>query len=413
MPTRYLSADQRARFGKLPGDLSSEALASSFTLGPDDLEFIRACRGAHNRLGYAVLLSSVRFAGTFPNKAEDVPPAIVACLRSQLGLDEHINLAGYFEARTFERHVSSIKACCGLTHFADDASIRFRLTRWLYAQCWARDERPGVLVLQSADWLLERRVILPGVTTLERLVGRVRERAQLQLWHRVVGGLSSQQRQHIQAFFDEDAESLGNFELLRASPLKRRQSDFLRHLDKLDALRGVELGLKPPKGVPASHLERMARVAARAKPSAIFALKEPRRTATVAALFYTLEASAQDDAVELAEALIADLFREAELAQASRRQAHQRDLDNAILLLRELAVRVVMGGPMAFEDWQSSIFAKWPKVCIEDAITTVDTLVQPATGKPFEELAARWHRARKLFSNITNRIDLDASPGGR
>lgn len=413
MPTRYLSADQRARFGKLPGDMSSEALASSFTLGPDDLEFIRACRGAHNRLGYAVLLSSVRFAGTFPNKAEDVPPAIVACLRSQLGLDEHINLAGYFEARTFERHVSSIKACCGLTHFADDASIRFRLTRWLYAQCWARDERPGVLVLQSADWLLERRVILPGVTTLERLVGRVRERAQLQLWHRVVGGLSSQQRQHIQAFFDEDAESLGNFELLRASPLKRRQSDFLRHLDKLDALRGVELGLKPPKGVPASHLERMARVAARAKPSAIFALKEPRRTATVAALFYTLEASAQDDAVELAEALIADLFREAELAQASRRQAHQRDLDNAILLLRELAVRVVMGGPMAFEDWQSSIFAKWPKVCIEDAITTVDTLVQPATGKPFEELAARWHRARKLFSNITNRIDLDASPGGR
>jgi len=413
MPTRYLSADQRARFGKLPCDMSSEALASSFTLGPDDLEFIRACRGARNRLGCAVLLSSVRFTGTFPNKAEDVPPAILACLRSQLGLGEHINLVGYFEARTFERHVSSIRVRYGLSHLADAKLIKFGLNRWLYAQCWARDERPGVLVLQSADWLLERRVILPGVTTLERLVGRVRERAQLRLWRRMVDGLSNQQRLHIQAFFDEDAESLENFELLRASPLKRRQSDFLRHLDKLDALRKAELSMKPPKGVPASHFERLARVAARAKPSAIFALKEPRRTATVAALFYTLEASAQDDAVELAEALIADLFREAELAQVSRRQAHQRDLDNAILLLRELAERVVMDRAIAFEDWQSSIFAKWPKVRIEDAITTVDTVVQPTIGKPFEELAARWRRARKLFSNITNRIDIDASPGGR
>ena len=52
------------RFGKLPSDMSATTLASSFTLGPDDLELIRACRGARNRLGYAVLLSSVRFAGT-------------------------------------------------------------------------------------------------------------------------------------------------------------------------------------------------------------------------------------------------------------------------------------------------------------------------------------------------------------
>ncbi len=413
MPTRYLSADQRARFGKLPSDMSAAALASSFALGPHDLDVIRARRGARNRLGYAVLLSSLRFAGTFPNKAEDVPPAILAWLRSQLGLEEHITLMGYFEARTFERHVSLIREGCGFIHFADAASVRFGLTRWLYAQCWARDERPGALVLESADWLVERRVILPGVTTLERLIGRVRERAQLRLWRRVVGGLSNQQRLHIQAFFEEDATSFGNFELLRASPLKRRQSDFLRHLDKLDALRGAELGMKPPKGVPASHLERLARVAARAKPSAIFALKEPRRTATVAALFYTLEASAQDDAIELAEALIADLFREAELAQASRRQTHQRDLDSAIFLLRQLAGRVVMDGPTAFEDWQSNIFTQWPKVCIEDAITTVDTLVQPGIGKPFVELTARWRRARKLFSNITNRIGIDASPGGR
>ena len=104
---------------------------------------------------------------------------------------------------------------------------------------------------------------------------------------------------------------------MRASPLKRRQSDFMYHLDRLDTLRKAGLQLTPPKGVPPAHLERLGRVARRAKPSAIAAMKEPRRTATIAALFYTLEASAQDDAVELGEALITDLFRDAELQQAS------------------------------------------------------------------------------------------------
>ena len=413
MPPRFLSADQRARFGHLPNSVPADALASNLVLGPHDLDVIRAFRGARNRLGYAALLSSVRFVGTFPSKAEDVPSAVLSCLRSQLGFEEHIGLAGYFQSRTFERHVRSIREGYGFIHFVDAVAIRFGLIRWLYAQCWARDERPGALVLQSADWLIERRVILPGVSTLERLVGRVRERAQLRLWRRLAGSLTNEQRLQIETLFDHDADSFGSFELLRASPLKRRQSDFLRHLDRLDALREAGLRMKPPKGIPASHLERLARVARRAKPSAIAALKEPRRTATVAALFYTLEASAQDDAVELGEALIADLFREAELAQASRRQAHQGDLDKAILLLRELAGKAIADSFMSFKDWQNAIFAQWPKVNIEDAITTVDALVQPDTGKPCAELTARWRRARKLFFNIVNRIDLAASPGGR
>ena len=46
-------------------------------------------------------------------------------------------------------------------------------------------------------------------------------------------------------------------------------------------------------------------------------------------------------------------------------------------------------------------------------MATIDSLVQPATSKPYNELNARWRRARKLFFNIATRIDLAASPGGQ
>src|SRR3546814_1230717 len=96
-------------------------------------------------------------------------------------------------------------------------------------------------------------------------------------------------------------------------------TELFRHLDRLDAVRAFNLRPAPPRGVPATTLERLARVARVSKPSAIAALQEPRRTATVAALFHTLEAAAQDDAAELAEVLLADLVKGAEAADKQDR----------------------------------------------------------------------------------------------
>ncbi len=415
MPTSFLTPDQREAFGSFTRPPSSEELARYFHLDGIDQATIRQMRGAANRLGFATLLSTVRFTGSFPVRRADIPDEVITYLADQLGGSASENLGGYFNssAPTYKRHTALIRARFGYRDFHHAPDAVLGLTRRLYAFCWAGDDKPGRLIGWACAWLISNQILLPGATTLERLTGRVRDRARQRLWRRLADGLTAEQRVQIKALFNQDAESFGDLELLRASPLKRRQSDFLRHLDRLDTLRGAGLRMTPPKGVPAAHLERLARVARRAKQSAIAALKEPRRTATVAALFYTLEASAQDDAVELGEALISDLFREAELAQTSHRHAHQRDLDKAILLLRELAGVVIVDSTMTFEDWQNTIYAQWSKLSIEGAIATVDSLVQPETNKPYTELNGRWHRARKLFFNIANRIDLAASPGGR
>ena len=413
MPTRYLSDAQRRRFGRFDGAPSREELAKCFVLDQGALLAIRDLRGAHNRLGYATLLCSVHFLGTFPETADQVPSEVLSFLRGQLGIGDDIDLGGYFRSRTHGRHVRSIRERHGFMHFGDAAHGRFRLGRWLYAECWAGNERPGALVLVAADWLIEHKVLLPGISTLERLVGRIRERARHRLWRRLAAGLSDVQRAQVAGLFERDDESLGGLEILRASPLKRQPTQLAKHLDRLEAVRSFGLRPTPPGGVPAVQLERLARVAKTSKPSAIAALQEPRRTATVAALFYTLEASAQDDATELGEALVSDLFREAEMARLALRVARQKEMDGAVMVLRNLAGMVLSDDGLPLDAWRDAVFAHLPKDRIKDAMTTVDGLVQPEASKPVSELKRRWSRARKLFLNIITRIDLAAAPGGR
>jgi TnpA family transposase len=149
------------------------------------------------------------------------------------------------------------------------------------------------------------------------------------------------------------------------------------------------------------------------RPSAIAALAEPRRTATVAALFHTLEAAAQDDAIELAEALLTDLVKDAEAAAARTRIANLHDLDDAAMLLKEMASLVLSDEDLPLDAWREALFKRVPRETLITAMDRIDAIAKPRQAKPYDELRARWRRARRLFLAIVTRIRMGAGPGGQ
>src|ERR1700712_5105199 len=360
MPTRHLSDEQRQRYANLTAAPSPDQLAQYFHLDRSDREVTDGLRGDHNRLGFALMLGSARFLGVFPGADLEIPGSVTAFLVSQLGLKEGTSLKGYFDHNSRRiRHLALIREGYGFTEFADNGPARFRLTRWIYALCWSGDDHPGPLVERAASWLVVNKVVLPGVSVLERFVGRIRDRAQKRLWKRLVAALDDKQRERIAKLFDEGSESgFAALDALRTVPTQRSSGEFLHHLDRLEAIRAFDLRPSPPRGVPAASLERLARVARAGKPSAIAALQEPRRTATVAALFHTLEAAAQDDAAELAEALITDLVKDAEAADKKARLRSLRDLDDAAILLRDMAKLVFEENALPLDQWRDALFER-------------------------------------------------------
>ncbi len=413
MAIQFLSDEQRGRYGRFTGTPTPDTLARYFHLDTSDLDFIQGLRGEHNRLGFALMLGTARCLGTFLDQEADIPGRVLHTLSRQLDLPAAVTLGGYFASRQRERHLQLIRQRYGFSDFLDEGGTYFRLARWLYARCWSGEDRAVPLFEQAVEWLLARKVLLPGVTVLERFVGRVRDRAQRRLWRKLIEGLSTEQRRRIDAMFTEnDPVTFSALEALRTVPTRRSPTEFVRHLDRLDAIRAFDLRPVAPRGVPPMVIERLARVARQGKPSAIVALQEPRRTATIAALFYTLEAAAQDDAAELAEALVVDLNNDAEASARDERSRNQRELDAAAILLRELTRMVLEDDGLPLDRWREALFERIPREDLDEAVQKIDAMAMPSDAKPYAQLRKRWRRAKRLFFQIATRVQTAAAPNG-
>lgn len=84
MPVQFLSPEQRINFGKYLGDPSGDELPRYFHLDDTDRAVITVKRGDHNRLGFALQLTTARFLGTFLEDPINVPPVVLQTLARQL-----------------------------------------------------------------------------------------------------------------------------------------------------------------------------------------------------------------------------------------------------------------------------------------------------------------------------------------
>jgi len=87
MPVSFLSNAQRENYGRYAGSPSPHDLARYFHLDDTDHALIAQKRGAHNRLGFAVQLGTVRYLGAFLEDPLAVPQPVLQMLIKQLSVD--------------------------------------------------------------------------------------------------------------------------------------------------------------------------------------------------------------------------------------------------------------------------------------------------------------------------------------
>ena len=232
MPVSFLNEEQERRYGRYAGDPAPEQLARYFHLDDADRAFVACRRGAHMRLGFAVQLGTVRFLGTFLEQPADVPAQVVAFMAGQLGFQAAGLLAEYAGSEWRSRHPAEIRDRYDYRAFSVPF-VQFRLNRWLYALCWTGSDRPSTLFDRATAWLITHKVLLPGVTTLERSIARVRARAAQRLWRQMLAGITVEQAERLEALLVlPDGRRQSPLDRLRDGPVLQSAAELSRGLSQ-------------------------------------------------------------------------------------------------------------------------------------------------------------------------------------
>jgi Domain of unknown function (DUF4158) len=119
----------RTGFETIPSDLSKAELFRCFTYSAEDRLAIFECRGSNNKVGFALLLSSVRLTGRFPIHFDLLPNSLLAHVRKQLKIAGLLFLDYPQRHATLHQYKERTKAHLGLRSFVQEEHPRCKEIR--------------------------------------------------------------------------------------------------------------------------------------------------------------------------------------------------------------------------------------------------------------------------------------------
>lgn len=319
MAVEFLTDEQAARYGSFYEAPLQAELERFFFLDDADREKVQAKRRAHNRLGFAVQLTSVRFLGRFLPDPRQVPAEVAEYLAEQLDIADALVLAEYGERDgTARTHAGEIQEDGGWRDFAE---VRDELVEWLDARAWTTGDGPKALFDAAVGWLRERRVLLPGVTRLARLVASVREAANQRLWDTLYELLNTGQRAVLDSLLIvPSGQRVSELDRLRRGPVRVSGPQMKWSLERAREIADLGMGDLDVSGIPPRRLAELSRYGVDGKATLLRRHGDSRRLARLLSTAVYLTTRAVDDALDLLEVLVATRL----LARAERDSAKEK-----------------------------------------------------------------------------------------
>ncbi|WP_416969346.1 Tn3 family transposase [Streptomyces sp. 4F14] len=431
MPVEFLTDEQAAKYAVYDGAPSRTELERFFFLDDADRALIEPKRRAHNRLGFAVQMTTVRFLGVFLDDPTDVPAEVVDYLAGQLGVADASALKAYGEREnTRLDHVRELRRVLEYTEFAESEA---ELRAWVDARAWTTGEGPKALFDAAAGWLRERRVLLPGVTTLARLVAAVREAANQRLWDTLYGLLSTGQRAVLDSLLTvPPGARVSELDRLRRGPVRISGPQMKWALERAEEIAAFGMGEVDVSAIPPRRLAELSRYGVDGKASLLRRHGDSRRLATLLATAVYLTSRAVDDALDLLEVLIATKL----LARAERETVKEKL--KALPRVERASAKLAAAFQIVFDTTSEQVDtdtgeisppevetleAMWerieqvvPRHELAAAIAALFELTPPLDSDADEawraQLVTRFGTVRPFLKLLVTVVDFDATPEG-
>jgi TnpA family transposase len=210
-------------------------------LSPEDMQEVRTCRGAANRLGFALNLLLLRLLHCPLPDVTLTPARIIQFVAMQLNVHPDV-LAEYSVRRpqTRDEHLVQIRTYLELRPYAHEGDDP-RLTQYLLARALQRDD-PAVLLEEAEDWLREEGILFPAESTIHKIIAQVRPQAESQVFAVITKQLSATQTQALEDLLQREQGKRGStFAWLKEPAVKASPASIKVLISKLETVRALQM----------------------------------------------------------------------------------------------------------------------------------------------------------------------------
>ncbi|MFC5423960.1 DUF4158 domain-containing protein [Bosea eneae] len=288
MPARIpMTERQRAALLALPD--SEAAVVRHHGLDAEDLAAIGTARTPATRLSYALQLCCLRYPGRHLRAGELLPAIMLEHIAEQVGVDAGAIADFARRAPTRYDQLAAIKARFGFTDLSRPA--RGIMMTWLETEAMAIvDGR--ILLDRLLDELRTRRIVIPGISVVERMAAEAMLRAETDLVAAVDDKLDADMRQRLDTLVDEKVHHRqSRLSWLREPEPRVASASLAEILEKVALIHRTGIACVPVDPLHEPRLTQFAREGVRYTAQAFQQMRASRRRVILLATLRELEAT--------------------------------------------------------------------------------------------------------------------------
>lgn len=405
MPARLsLTKAQREALLVLPD--TEEAFVRHYSLSGEDVEIISRYRTPVTRLAFALQLCVLRYPGRMLRQGEVMPLHLVAFIADQVRVSPDAITGFARRQQTRYEHLAALKSRFGFSDLTD--ATKAELKQWLGPIALKTTDEHAVLVALTEE-LRRRRIIIPGVSVIERLAAEGMHAAEKTAVRLICERVATDQRTRMDALLTGKAHrQQSELSWLRETDTKISGRSFLEVMDKLDKVRAIGLGsLELPTEIGARQ-QQMVREGLRFTAQAFQQMTVSQRTAVMTATLRDIEASLVDAALTLFEGLIGRAYNKA------KKRIEDALLDQVDETKQRLArIADVLDAILKAHDRDESIDAAITAVTTWDTLSADARLIRQSSHSGKSAVLSELGREHHVFRAIGPRFLAAISFQGR
>jgi len=319
----------------------------------------------------------LRFPGRTITEIPSIPARMLAYIAHQVGVDGTAFAHYGTRENTIYEHLDEIRAVFGFRNY-DWRAMR-QLMRHLLPLAMESD-RPLPLVEAALDLLRSRKVIAPGMTTLEQLIARALRRSERRVQQLLLQSLTAEHRAALDALLCAETgrgrwSRITRLHWLRLSPGLPSAPQLEHILERIVFLHRLQL----PSIDVRLHRNRVLLLARRcgryqAQPLASF--PAARKYSLLLPYLHELRHDVVDAALDMFDNIWTELYRKSEAKQEQHIATHAHDLNTHVHILAAVAEAFLHAEAEGLDPFQT-VYHTVPKTVLIATVQQARAIARP------------------------------------